>query len=774
MGVVYLARHPQLGFEVAIKVLLAGPSAKPAQLERFRRELEALAQLQHPGLVDVLEAGEREGRPWFAMRRVPGTNLEHRIQTQGALSPAEVVDLGTQLCQAVGHAHGRGILHRDLKPENVLCGPNGRYAVTDFGLTKSLEDSAQSLSKTGTIQGTPGYWAPEQASGKGKEASPRTDVYGVGAILYAALTGEPPIKGESMFELVVATCERPPQPPSKLVSVPAPLEAVVLKCLAKSPEDRFESLADLESELQSVLGRMSQEGAPAWAWALLAVGVAAALGLPALLRRDSEPPPVSSSVQVQESSRPAATPTLGDTSPESPELDELDELRRAAEAGQAEAMLSLGKIYFHGELVPRDLEAALRWYRRAAQVGNTRAMVALAIHHLSVKEVKPAAAWLRRAAEGGDPEGMGKLALIYMSYPGFDPAEGLRWLRLGAEAGDAEAMLNLGTFYSKGQGVTKDLVRAAAWYRKAAQAGNVDGMARLAAAYSNGEGVARDSSEALRWARKAANLGNPQGMLYVGQSYARGLGVDRNYSEALRWYRLAAEEGEIVGYFCTGKLYLKGQGVPKDPVEAARLFQISAAKGHPESFRELANLYVTGRGVERDVPAGLNLYRQAVAKGSSNARYDMGVITYNGTLVERDLHYARRLLDTADGIYPAIFAFLCQAELEGLEPARRRLRTRAATGRPSDWQQKLLGFLFGEVSEEALLGAAREGVREEDRRARFCEAYFYAAALCALAEDLDGASARAKLCLRNPVEGYKEISCSEALLRRIKDPRGPR
>ncbi|MBL4849622.1 MAG: serine/threonine protein kinase [Planctomycetes bacterium] len=250
MGTVYLARHPDLGDEVAIKTLVQGRGATDVQRKRFQREVRALGQLQHPGLVEVLDAGEENGVPWFAMRRVAGGSLEERLR-RGPLSVAEVIELGIQLCDALSVAHGQGILHRDLKPDNVLCTPEGRYVVTDFGLTKDIA-SAESvrLSQTGALQGTPGYWAPEQAGGRGKEATFATDVYGVGATLYAALTGIPPITGESMFELSIATLERAPVPPSTLATVPARLERVVLRCLAKSPEDRFASM-DLLAEALS-------------------------------------------------------------------------------------------------------------------------------------------------------------------------------------------------------------------------------------------------------------------------------------------------------------------------------------------------------------------------------------------------------------------------------------------------------------------------------------------------------------------------------------------
>ena len=247
MGTVYSASHPELGSDLALKVLGTGAKASDAQRARFQREVRALKALRHPGLVEILDAGEQAGIPWLAMRRIEGGTLGEKLQREGPLSPNAAIELGIQLCSALSVAHGQGILHRDLKPDNVLCAPDGRYVVTDFGLTKDLtREASLQLSQTGALQGTPGYWAPEQASGRGKEATFATDVYGVGAVLYAALTGVPPLTAEGLLELSVATIKRAPVPPSSLAAVPPPLERVVLRCLAKSSEDRYVALAEAE------------------------------------------------------------------------------------------------------------------------------------------------------------------------------------------------------------------------------------------------------------------------------------------------------------------------------------------------------------------------------------------------------------------------------------------------------------------------------------------------------------------------------------------------
>ncbi|MGE0709374.1 MAG: protein kinase [Planctomycetota bacterium] len=332
MGAVYLGYHPGLGCELAIKVLLG--EALPARRQRFERELEALRRLRdHPGIVCVLDAGLEGGQPWLAMRRVEGPSLAARLRERGPLPVFEVIGLGLQLCAALEAAHAEGILHRDLKPDNVLCAPGGGYVVTDFGLAKDLEVQASiELSRSGTPQGTPGYWAPEQADGRGKEATEATDVYGLGATLYTALTGRAPFEDEEWIRILNMTRGEPPPPPSRFRSdIPASLEAIVLRCLEKDPTRRFASVAELADALErpeSVAPAGARRFRPALAAvALLVVG--GLLGAAALRARPSAEPeelaataspsdaaPVTPTGRPAPNPQPAATAASSDARPE--------------------------------------------------------------------------------------------------------------------------------------------------------------------------------------------------------------------------------------------------------------------------------------------------------------------------------------------------------------------------------------------------------------------------------------------------------------------------
>lgn len=252
LGIVYAARDPQ-GREVAVKALLGSKGAAEATKVRMRREVQTLRRLDHSGLVRVLDEGEEGGVPWFAMERLEGESLQDLLRTQGPLVESAALELGIQLCEALSVAHAEGVLHRDVKPENLIRVGGGRYVLIDFGLTKDLSQEASvQLSQTGALQGTPGYWAPEQASGEGKRATVQTDVYGVGALLYGATTGRPPISTASLLEAVVATLEQVPDPPSSLASLSPGFDETILRCLEKAPERRFATLSELAETLRGI------------------------------------------------------------------------------------------------------------------------------------------------------------------------------------------------------------------------------------------------------------------------------------------------------------------------------------------------------------------------------------------------------------------------------------------------------------------------------------------------------------------------------------------
>ena len=272
MGVVYLARHAELGREVALKVMRGG-TGDQGLVQRFIVEAQTVAQLDHPNIVRVHEVG-REGRdPFLVMDLIEGQSLEERLKHQGTFPPREAAEIGLALAEALEHAHERSIVHRDVKPANVLLDREGRPRLTDFGLAKDLS-AGEGLTREGQWVGTPGFMPPEQATGDLRRIDRRSDVYALGGTLYALLTGRPPYEAQTAHATLEAIKLGRPTPPSQLEPAVSPdLEAVILKCLEVTPELRYDTARDLAEDLgrflheRPVLARPISGGGRILLWA---------------------------------------------------------------------------------------------------------------------------------------------------------------------------------------------------------------------------------------------------------------------------------------------------------------------------------------------------------------------------------------------------------------------------------------------------------------------------------------------------------------------------
>ncbi|MBM3846863.1 MAG: serine/threonine protein kinase, partial [Verrucomicrobia bacterium] len=269
MGVVWKALQVSLGRTVALKLILMGRFASSTEIKRFRAEAEAAAQLDHPNIVPIHEVGESQGQHYFAMRFLEGGSLADRMAKTNPPTPhRETAALISTVAKAVQHAHQHGILHRDLKPANILLDASGSPHVTDFGLATRLSSHADSpeqharLTASGDVLGSPCYMSPEAASGQVHRLTTASDVYGLGAILYELLAGQPPFVEQNPVDVLRKVVEEEPIPPRALRAIkdsagaiPADLEVIYLKCLHKDPDRRYPSALALAEDLDRFLRR---------------------------------------------------------------------------------------------------------------------------------------------------------------------------------------------------------------------------------------------------------------------------------------------------------------------------------------------------------------------------------------------------------------------------------------------------------------------------------------------------------------------------------------
>jgi tetratricopeptide (TPR) repeat protein len=242
MGAVYLARDRELGRDVAVKLIAPHLSSQPTVLDRFRREIQLSSQVTHPNVLRVFDLAEHDGLRFLTMQFIDGRSLADVVASERPLPEARALALFIQVCKGVEAAHENGVLHRDLKPQNVMIDAGDHAFVTDFGLATSSDLSA--MTQTGALMGTPHYMSPEQVMGKRVDA--RSDIFSLGVILYELLAGKPPFEGDSPFEVMMVRTRAPPRPLRDLNPAVAPrLQAVLDRCLAIEPEQRFASVAEL-------------------------------------------------------------------------------------------------------------------------------------------------------------------------------------------------------------------------------------------------------------------------------------------------------------------------------------------------------------------------------------------------------------------------------------------------------------------------------------------------------------------------------------------------
>jgi hypothetical protein len=272
MGEVYLAEHQMMKRPCAIKVIRPEKAGDPQVLARFEREVQATAKLSHWNSIDIYDYGRTaDGTFYYVMEFLPGHNIGELVTDYGPMPANRVVYLMRQVCEALSEAHSHGLVHRDIKPANIFCAYRGGMfdvaKLLDFGLAKPLDNMQEAgLTQEGTITGSPLFMSPEQATG-GHEVDERSDIYSLGAVMYLLTTGKPPFDYTAPLKVLVAHASETPASPRELnPTIPLELDEIIMRCLEKQPEDRFQDVASLQEQLERVLFEEPWTSKQASAW----------------------------------------------------------------------------------------------------------------------------------------------------------------------------------------------------------------------------------------------------------------------------------------------------------------------------------------------------------------------------------------------------------------------------------------------------------------------------------------------------------------------------
>jgi serine/threonine-protein kinase len=265
MAEVHRGRDVRLGRDVAIKLLRSDLARDPSFQGRFRREAQSAASLNHPSIVAVYDTGEDRGgggvTPFIVMEYVEGRTLRDVLATEGRLPAQRALQITSQICAALEQAHRAGIVHRDVKPGNVMLTPEGEVKVMDFGIARAVTGSSATMTQTAAVIGTAQYLSPEQARGEHVDA--RSDIYSTGCLLYELVTGAPPFSGDTAVSVAYQHVREDPLPPSTVEpEVPAAVDAIVLKAMAKNPASRYQTAAQMRADIERALAGQPVEAAP--------------------------------------------------------------------------------------------------------------------------------------------------------------------------------------------------------------------------------------------------------------------------------------------------------------------------------------------------------------------------------------------------------------------------------------------------------------------------------------------------------------------------------
>ena len=560
-GVIYLARDRLLGKKVAVKVL---HELTNQQMLSFQTEAKATSTLNHPNILTINDFGPTdEGTPFMVFEYFSGISLDQYIMEEKFLSQEKTKIIFLQITDALIAAHRNGIFHRDLKPSNIILNESGSEIVVkliDFGIAKMKLNQFDTFTMQDKLfVGTPAYMSADSVSGKSYDE--RSEVYSIGCMLYEALSGQVPFQGKTPLDTMRLHATEPVAPPSHINDQEdiSEFENIILKCLEKEPDQRFQSMEELHEAIDSldftlpekqisvehVSKRRKEIFYPlAICLTLLAVSVAATY----LFFLNS-----NNKIKTKGTKVTNKTYYAGPNSKEISELEHADrsieELTRSATNGNSKDQFLLALAYAKGNKgLEVDEKTAFHWMNESARNGSVDAQIELGHMYLGgfgvTRDINSGKKWILKAAEKGNIEAMHILGDLYFQIGETDDDKraGFYWHKKAADYGHKDSIHQLGSMYFVGSGVKRNYKLARKYFLKAEKLGVPEAPHQLGVMYQEGLGVNKDINKAKALYYKSANLGVAQSMVQLGNIYLNGIGVKPNPVEALKWYKQGAEK----------------------------------------------------------------------------------------------------------------------------------------------------------------------------------------------------------------------------------------
>jgi TPR repeat protein/serine/threonine protein kinase len=675
-GAVYLCRDLLLSKKVAVKIL---HSVTAAQLIGFQEEARAVSKLDHPNVLKMLDFGPtNSGAPFMVMEYFNGITVEQLLEENGAIELGAAIEIFSDVCSALIAAHSLNIYHRDLTPSNILLAVNQseeqRVKLIDFGLALVKPKYSDTTAFDGkALVGTPAYMAPDTVQSKAYDA--RSEIYSIGCVLFEVLTGQVPFRGENALETITMHANDAPPKLSEVAGQPYSneIEKVIAKCLAKDPDKRFQSVADLQEALDLVAMREQKSGfMPSanldagvkrkgkfvpFVFAASIVAIAVSIPVAYLYVSNQKLQPkteVEKSVAIEVDSPSSNASALTELQTSNQLIAKLQE---AADKGDLDAQMQLGKCYMLGNGVTPDGVKAAKWFRKPAELGNVNAQSTLGLLYMKgqgvPKNLDEALKWYLKAAKQGDLDSQFVSGELYKAHKKDFP-EAVKWLRLAADRGQPMAQSTLGTMMVMGMGTKKDPAGALALLRQSAAQGIPEACNTIGYMYETGIGLPMNHEEAMLWHKKAKELslkaparrrraiettlqqsgdsdtmiedfeiqrkrGDLRAMFIIGMKKAQ----EPNYTEAMKWFKMAADLGDMNSQRILGAMYQTGRGVPKNAALALPWYEKAAVQGDPMAQRELASIYMKGVDVPKDPRRALKWLKRSADSGDLISQYTL-------------------------------------------------------------------------------------------------------------------------------------------------------